>query len=94
MRTTFFGCTLPWQLLAAQDPGPLYLPMSFGEPCGVFCFCACGAGFGVDCGCTFTCAFKDGVSAMIRKHNKDPQPRRGILARMAIILSKLLAGTY
>ena len=39
--------------LAAHDPGPLYLPMSFGELCGVFCFCACGAGCLV-VGCTFT----------------------------------------
>src|SRR4029077_7986117 len=26
MRVVVFGCTLPWQLLAAHPPGPLYLP--------------------------------------------------------------------
>src|SRR5579872_4290288 len=28
MRVVVFGCTLPWQLLAAHPPGPLYIPVA------------------------------------------------------------------
>ena len=34
MRVSARGLTLPWQLVAAQPPGPTYLPVSLGAPAG------------------------------------------------------------
>jgi hypothetical protein len=34
MRVTVFGCTLPWQLLAAHPPGPTYFPVTVPAFCG------------------------------------------------------------
>jgi hypothetical protein len=31
---TVFGCTLPWQLLAAHPPGPTYFPVTVPAVCG------------------------------------------------------------
>src|SRR6266403_1438939 len=77
MRTNVFGCTPPWQLLEAQEPGPLYLPASPGVAAG--CCCGCGVSRG------FTCAIDNRFRANKQLKTKDG---RNDVARMAITLRR------
>src|ERR1700745_2025020 len=85
MRKTLLGRTLPWQLLAAQDPGPLYLRASSG--CGArVCVFVCSGGFFL--GCTLTCATANGANAHIQTNN---ERRREVVARIAMIPPRLIS---
>lgn len=50
MRLPAIGATLPWQLVAAQDPGPMYFWGSFAPFCDSLCWdCESGSMFLAGC---------------------------------------------
>jgi len=93
MRMSARGLTLPWQLVAAQPPGPTYFPVSLGEP-------AAGgtAGDGVGAGDPPAANAKDARAAAIKgkatadQPAKADQPERNPSRRIFIRLSENCAG--